>query len=191
MTVRLAGLAHSNGLLNPNQCRSLPGLSAFDTCLSLTHMVRTLQRSKLRISTLFLDIKAGFDNVDTRTLRASLLSKGIPSDMVDWISSFLSETICTLVVQGSLNLLAPVSVGTPQGSQSYTSSASFMLPHYTCWSREGSCCSMWTISPLLWHLTPREETSAASRDSLLSFEEGQRHITPTTGSRWPMLFFLL
>jgi len=63
-----------------------------------------------------LNIKAGFDNVDAATLRASLLAKKTPSYMVNWVSSFLSERTCTLVVQGSPNLPAPVSVGTPQGS---------------------------------------------------------------------------
>ena len=83
---------------------------------TLTHEVRTLQRPLLKVSTLFLDIKAGFDNVNASKLRALLLSKSIPSYMVDWVSSFLTGRRCTLVFQGSPDISAPVSVGTPQGS---------------------------------------------------------------------------
>ena len=116
MTVRLSTIAKSKGLLHPNQCGSLPGLSSTDACLTLTHEIKTLQRSRLEVSTLFLDIKAGFDNVSASTLRARLLASHVPSYMVDWVSSFLSERTCTLVFQGSPNLSSPVSVGTPQGS---------------------------------------------------------------------------
>ena len=82
---------------------------------TLTHEVGTLQRPLLKVSTLFLDINAGFDNVNATKLRA-LLSKNIPSYMFDWVSSFLTRRKCTLVFQGAPNIPAPVSAGTPQGS---------------------------------------------------------------------------
>jgi len=116
MTVRLSAIAKSKGLLHPNQCGSLPGLSSTDACLALTHEIRTLQRPRLEVSTLFLDIIAGFDNVNASTLRARLLASHVPFYMVDWVSSFLSERTYTLVFQGSPNLSSPVSVGTLQGS---------------------------------------------------------------------------
>jgi len=116
MTVRLSAIACSKGILYPNQSNSLPGLSALDVCLSLVYEVRILQRVILRVCTLFLDIKPGFNNVNTSTLRASLLAKHTPAYMVDWVSSFSSVRSCTLVFLGSPNLPAPVSVGTPQGS---------------------------------------------------------------------------
>jgi len=115
MTVRLSAIAKSKNLLHPNQCGSLPGLCSTDACLTLTQEIKTLQRTRLEVSTLFLDIKAGFDNVNASTLRARLLTARVPSYMVDWVSSFLSERTCTLVFQGSPNLSSPVSVGTPQG----------------------------------------------------------------------------
>jgi len=114
--VTLSAIARSRGLLHPNQCGSLPGLSSSDASLTLTHEVRTLQRPRLKVSTLLLDIKAGFSNVNASTLRARLLAFHVPSYMVDWVSSFLSERTCTLVFQGSPNLPSPVSIDTPQGS---------------------------------------------------------------------------
>ena len=116
MTVRLSAIARSKGLFHPTQYGSLPGLSSSDACLALTHEFRTLQRPRLKVSTLFLDIKAGFDNVDASTLRAKLLASQVPSYMVDWVSSFLSERTSTLVFQGSPNIRSPVSVDTPQGT---------------------------------------------------------------------------
>jgi len=116
MTVRLSAIARSKGLLHPNQCGSLPGLSSSDACLTLIHEIKTLQRPRLKVSTLFLDIKAGFDNVNVSTLRARLRTSRIPSYMVDWVSSLLSERTCTLVFQGSPIISSPVSIGTPQGS---------------------------------------------------------------------------
>jgi len=112
MTVGSSVIARSKGLLHPNPCGSLPGLSSSDSCLALTPAIRTLQRPRLKVSTLFLDIKAGFDNVNASTLRARLLAARIPPFMVDWVSSFLSERTCTLLFQGSPNICSPVSVGT-------------------------------------------------------------------------------
>ena len=116
MTVILSAIARSRGLLHPNQCGSLPGLSSSDACLTLMHEIKTLQRLRLEVSTLFLDIKAGFENLYASSLRARLLASHVSCYMVDWVSSFLSERTCTLVFQGSPNISSPVAVGTPQGS---------------------------------------------------------------------------
>jgi len=64
----LLAAARLKGLLHPNQCGSLPGLSTYDACLTLTNDVKTLQRPRLKVASLFLYIKAGFDNVDNNTL---------------------------------------------------------------------------------------------------------------------------
>jgi len=73
-------------------------------------------RPRLQVSTIFLDIQAGFNNINASTLRAGLRASYVPSHMVDWVSSFLSGRTSTLVFQGSPNISSPVSVGTPQGS---------------------------------------------------------------------------
>jgi len=85
-------------------------------CLTLTNDVKTLQRPRLKVSSLFLDIKAGFDNVDNKTLARILREGGIPPYMVSWVSSFLGERSCTLIFQGAPGTPAPVNVGAPQGS---------------------------------------------------------------------------
>ena len=90
--------------------------STYDACLTLTNDVRTLQRPRLKVSSLFLDIKAGFDNVDNNTLARILREGGIPSYLVSWVSSFLGERSCTLIFQGAPGTPGPVNVGAPQGS---------------------------------------------------------------------------
>ena len=78
--------------------------------------MQTLQRPRLKVSSLFLDIKAGFDNVDNSTLARILREGGSPPYLVSWVSSFLGERSCTLVFQGAPGTPAPVNVGAPQGS---------------------------------------------------------------------------
>ena len=116
IATHLIAAARLRGLLHPNQCGSLPGLSTYDACLTLTNDVRTLQWPRLKVSSLFLDIKAGFDNVDNITLARILREGGIPPYLVSWVSSFLGERSCTLIFQGAPGTPAPVNVGAPQGS---------------------------------------------------------------------------
>jgi len=116
MNSRLSCVARVTGLLNPHQCGSLAGLSASDAVTTLTHEVRTLQMAQRKVSTLFLDIKGGFDNVNPSTLCGMLKAKGVNPYLVAWTKSFLSGRLCRLRYQGSPKVFAPVSVGTPQGS---------------------------------------------------------------------------
>jgi len=73
--LRLASAARYLGLLHPNQCRSLAGLGCFDTVATLTHEVCLLQAASFQVSTLFLDVKCGFDNVCANKL-ATILTRG-------------------------------------------------------------------------------------------------------------------
>jgi len=93
LTARTLKLVHSN------QCRSLRALSSFDVAISLVDTVRTVQRPGLRVSTLFLDIKGGFDNVNASILFSSLKKAEVPHYMVSWIGSFLSQRTCRLLFQ--------------------------------------------------------------------------------------------
>ena len=112
----LSLIARSMNLVHHNQCGSLPALSSFNAAISLVDTVRTLQRPGLKVSTLLLDIKGGFDNVNTSILCSSLKKAGVPHYMVAWIGSFLSQRTCRLLFQGSPKTLSSVQVGTLQGS---------------------------------------------------------------------------
>jgi len=113
IAARLLTATRLRGLLHPNQFSSLRGLSTYDACLTLTNNVKTLQMPRLKVSSLFLDIKAGFDNVDNNTLARILREGGIPPYLVSWVSSFLGERSCTLIFQGAPGTPAPITVGAP------------------------------------------------------------------------------
>ena len=116
MNSRLSCVAHVAGLINPHQCGSLTGFSASDAATTVTHKIRTLQMAGRKVSTLFLDIKGGFNNVNSSTLSNMLKAKGVNPYLVSWTRSFLTGRSCRLLYQGWPKVFAPVSVCTPQGS---------------------------------------------------------------------------
>ena len=115
MNSRLSCVARQAGLLNPDPCSSLAGLWASDVTTTLTHEIRTLQLAGKKVSTLFLDIKGGFDNVNPSTLCSMLKLRAVNPYFVSWTRSFLTGRAYRLWYQGSPKVFAPVSVGTLQG----------------------------------------------------------------------------
>ena len=87
---RLSTIVRYVGFLYRNQCGSLHSLSSFNACTALTDTVRTLQRPALKDSSLFLDIKGRFDNVDADILCFSLRSKGVNHHLISWVRSYLT-----------------------------------------------------------------------------------------------------
>jgi len=146
MNSRLACVARVTGLLNPHQCGSLAGLSASDAVTTLNHEVKTLQMAGRKVSTLFLDIKGGFDNVSPAILCGMLRAKGVSPYLLSWTRSFLSGRMCRLLYQGSPKVFAPVSVGTPRGLESLRCCLLFMFPAFTARSPVVSPSPTWTTS---------------------------------------------
>jgi len=70
----------------------------------------------MKVSALFMDIKAGFDNVHNHTQARIMREGGIPPYLVSWVSCFLGERSYRLVFQGAPGTTAPINVGAPQGS---------------------------------------------------------------------------
>jgi len=135
---RLSCMARVSGLVNPHQCGSLAGLSASDATTTLTHEVKTLQTAGKKVSTHFLHIKGGFDNVNPSTLSGMQKAKGVNPYLVAWTRSFLSGRTCPLLYQGSPMIFAPVSVGTPEASPSPHYCSLSTCPAYTRKSPWGS-----------------------------------------------------
>jgi len=76
---RRAAAARSLGLLHPNESGSHVGLGCFDAVATLTNEVRLFQASSFKVSTLFLDVKGGFDNVcANKPARASPKGGSLP-----------------------------------------------------------------------------------------------------------------
>ena len=116
VTFRLYAHAVTCKLIHPNQGGSLPGRSVTDAATTLLHEVKLLQASSLKVSSLFLDIKGGFDNVRAPILAARLNSYDTPTYMINWILSFLSNRTCRLLFKGGPMTFEDVDVGVPQGS---------------------------------------------------------------------------
>jgi len=113
---RLSAQATTCSLTHPLQCRSLPGRSTAYATLVLQYNVESFHHLRYKVSTLFLDVKGGFDNVESPSLLSLLRKRGVSPYLVQWVSSFLRDRTCRLTFQGSPCLFAPVSVGVPQGS---------------------------------------------------------------------------
>jgi len=113
---RLSAQATICSLIHPLQCGSLPGRSTADAALVLQHNVESFHRLRYKVSTLFLDVKGAFDNVESPSLLSLLRGKGVSPYLVQWVGSFLRNRTCRLTFQGSPRAFAPVSVGVPQGS---------------------------------------------------------------------------
>ena len=116
MNSRVSCVASAAGLLNLHECGLLAGLLALDATTTLIHEVRTLQMASRKVSTLFLDMNGGFDNVNPATLSRLMRAKGVNPYILSWTRSFLSGTTCLLLYQGSPSVFATVSVRTPERS---------------------------------------------------------------------------
>lgn len=116
MNSRLACMARATYLINSHQCGSLAVVSASDAVTTLTHQTRTVPMAGKKVSTLFLVIKGGFDNVNPAALCAMTKAKGVNPYILFWTKSFQSSRTCKLLYLGSPRVFALVSVATPQGS---------------------------------------------------------------------------
>jgi len=113
---RLSAQTTICSLIHPLQCGSLPGRSTANAALVLQHNVESFHRLRYKVSTLLLDVKGGFDTVESASLLALLRRNGVSPYLVQWVGSFLRDRSCYLTFQGSPCLFAPISVGVPQGS---------------------------------------------------------------------------
>src|SRR5437588_5045384 len=143
----LLPIAREKGLIHPNQCGSLPGLSTSDAVAALRHDIGTAHRRGLKASSLMLDVKGGFDNVHPSLLAARLRRAGIPLSLRAWISSFLTDRTVALVFRGGLREFLPAFMGTPQGSPL---SPLLFLIYVSCFigsREEGQCSPLLMIFP--------------------------------------------
>ena len=76
VATRLSAQATICSLIHPLQCGSLPERSTAEAALVLHHNVESFHRLRYRVSTLFLDVKGGFDNVESPLSSLSSVRKG-------------------------------------------------------------------------------------------------------------------
>lgn len=107
MTNRLSCVARLTSLINPHQCAFLVRLATSDSCTTLTHDVRTLPMAGRKFSTLFLDIKGGFDNLCPSMLCQVLRFRGVNPYLISWTRWFVSGRSYRLLLQGSARVFSP------------------------------------------------------------------------------------
>ena len=119
---RLSYLANTTGLLHSSQLGGRKQRSTIDAALLLTQYIEEQRMSRKVPSntittSIFLDIKGGFDHVSKNKLIGVLEKLCLPRTLISWVSSFLSNRSIQLVFNNS-QMQHPVdlSVGTPQGS---------------------------------------------------------------------------
>jgi len=130
---RLIKFVKLNGLYSVWQTGSLLQRVTFDAGIILRHWVQEAQAASLKCSTMFLDIKGGFDNVDHFTLLRRLQTRDVPGYIVKWISNFISCRQCAIIFPGSPREMKGINTGIPQGlSLSPILFVIYVEPLHTC-----------------------------------------------------------
>ena len=109
-------MAETTNLLHPSQIGGRLKKSAVDAALLLTNEVQANRRLKRKTTTLFLDVKGAFDHVAKNQLLGILQKLQLPSNLVAWTSSFLSNRTLRLSFDGQMEKFSKLETGIPQGS---------------------------------------------------------------------------
>ncbi len=113
---RLAYLAETTSLLHDSQIGGRLKKSAIDAALLLSNEVELNKRSKLKSTTLFLDVKGAFDHVSKNQLLRTLQQLRLPLNLIDWVKSFLSDRVLRLSFDNQTEQFSDIKTGIPQGS---------------------------------------------------------------------------
>jgi len=103
-------------LLPTTQFGGRPHSSCLDAGLSLVHDIETARKRGLSSSLLTVDIKGFFDHVQHKRLIWVLWNMGFPTEICQWVSSFVSDRSASVCIDGVRSLFFPIDVGVPQGS---------------------------------------------------------------------------
>ena len=105
-----------NSLIHPNHHAYRAGHNTTTALLQMYDVwLDSLEKGEMA-GVCFLDMSAAFDIVDHSLLLKKLSMYGFESDMVDWISSYLSDRVQCVSIDGCVSKLQHVQHGVPQGS---------------------------------------------------------------------------
>ena len=107
----------TNNLFNSHQSAYRAGHSTETALLKIVNdLLSALDEDKVSLMSL-LDLSAAFDTIDHSILLSRLsYSFGISDTVLAWFTSYLTDRIQTISVNGSKYLPAPLHYGVPQGS---------------------------------------------------------------------------
>ena len=105
-----------NNLIHPNHHAYRANHNTTTALLQLYDVWLDSLESREMAGVCFLDMSAAFDIVDHPILLKKLKLYGFDSGMIDWVSSYLTDRLQCVCIDGSLSKLQHVQHGVPQGS---------------------------------------------------------------------------
>ena len=105
-----------NSLLSSNQHGFRKGCSCLSELLAHFDFLYENLSNSHDSDTIYLDFSKAFDTVDHALLINKLKLYGINGKLLAWITSFLTNRIQKVVVNGQVSYIAPVISGVPQGT---------------------------------------------------------------------------
>ena len=102
-------------LISPNQSGFKPGDSCINQLLSITHEIYNSFDEGLEVRSVFLDISKTFDKVWHKGLLFKLSQNGISGNLLDLLSSFLSDRKQRVLLNGQTSEWQNVTAGIAQG----------------------------------------------------------------------------
>lgn len=90
-------MAHTNGLLSPQQGGSLQALLCAELVTVIISGIKGYQLTSIQVSTLFLDIKEGFDNIVPKHIKCILKDSNLPQYLISWNLSFMTDREVSLL----------------------------------------------------------------------------------------------
>ena len=106
----------SNKILSSFQHGFRQGRSCESQLLTTLRNFTQCLNSSGQTDAILLDFSKAFDKVDHKILLSKISNIGIQGSLFNWISSFLSNRLQYVVVDGSISDKGPVLSGVPQGT---------------------------------------------------------------------------
>lgn len=113
---RLGFLAEKTKLLHTSQMGGRLKKSAIDAALLLTNEVENGKRRKLKVSTIFMDVKNAYGHVIPSQLYRKMQKLGLPINLLSWVKSFLKNRELRIAFDGQIEEFTAIDAGVPQGS---------------------------------------------------------------------------
>jgi ribonuclease HI len=113
---RLASYAEREHMLPANHFGGRPGRTTTDATLFLVQRIKNAWRRGRVVSVVFMDIAQAFPSVNHERLLHNLRKRGVPGNLVNWVSSFLTDRFTHLKFDDFTSALLSASMGIPQGS---------------------------------------------------------------------------
>ena len=113
---RMVEHLETHNLFNNSQHGFRTGRSCLSQLLAHFDTINSLLERGYNVDTVYLDFSKAFDKVDHRILLTKLIGFGINKELINWISSYLTDRIQFVNVNGERSQSAEVLSGVPQGS---------------------------------------------------------------------------